>query len=292
MSIHVAIRHTTVYKFDRRVTLSPHVVRLRPAPHSRTPILAYTLKITPEQHFINWQQDPFGNYLARLVFPEATREFSVDVEVIADLTVINPFDYFVEESAEYFPFDYDAALKRELTPYLETDPAGPLLQAWLAKVPRERVHCNDFLVALNQRLQGDIAYTVRMEPGVQTPRRDAAEGARLLPRLGLAAGADPAPSGPGRALRVGLSGAAHRRREIARRPVGHRKGLYRPARLGRGVSARRRLDRARSDLGAVRRRRPHSAGRDAAAVFRRTDRGHDRYVRGRVRVFQHRHPHP
>ena len=132
MSIHVALRHTTVYKFDRRVTLGPHIVRLRPAPHSRTPILAYTLKISPEKHFINWQQDPFGNYLARLVFPEATREFSVDVEVIADLTVINPFDYFVEDSAEFWPFDYNAELKRELTPYLETEPAGPLLQAWLA----------------------------------------------------------------------------------------------------------------------------------------------------------------
>ena len=168
MSIHVALRHTTVYRFDRRVTLSPHVVRLRPAPHSRTPILAYTLKITPEKHFINWQQDPFGNYLARLVFPEATREFSVDVEVIADLTVINPFDYFIEESAEHWPFDYDAALKRELAPYLETEPAGARLAAWLAAVPRERVHSNDFLVALNQRLQRDIAYTVRMEPGIQS----------------------------------------------------------------------------------------------------------------------------
>lgn len=168
MSIHVALRHTTVYTFDRRVTLSPHVVRLRPAPHSRTPILAYTLKITPETHFINWQQDPFGNYLARLVFPEATREFSVDVEVIADLTVINPFDYFIEESAEHWPFDYDAALKRELAPYLETEPAGTRLAAWLAAVPRERVHSNDFLVALNQRLQRDIAYTVRMEPGIQS----------------------------------------------------------------------------------------------------------------------------
>ncbi|MDA8255266.1 MAG: transglutaminase family protein [Betaproteobacteria bacterium] len=168
MSIHVALRHTTVYRFDRRVTLSPHVVRLRPAPHSRTPILAYTLKIAPEKHFINWQQDPFGNYLARLVFPEATREFSVDVEVIADLTVINPFDYFIEDSAEYWPFDYDAALKRELAPYLETEPAGARLAAWLATVPRERAHSNDFLVALNQRLQRDIAYTVRMEPGIQS----------------------------------------------------------------------------------------------------------------------------
>jgi len=168
MSIHVALRHSTAYKFDRRVTLSPHVVRLRPAPHSRTPILAYTLKITPENHFINWQQDPFGNYLARLVFPEATREFSVDVEVIADMTVINPFDYFIEESAFHWPFDYDAKLKRELTPYLETEPAGERLAAWLAEVPRERVHSNDFLVALNQRLQRDIAYTIRMEPGIQS----------------------------------------------------------------------------------------------------------------------------
>ncbi|MGA7181320.1 MAG: transglutaminase family protein [Thiobacillaceae bacterium] len=169
MSIQVAIRHTTIYRFDRLVTLSPHVVRLRPAPHSRTPILAYTMKITPEKHFINWQQDPFGNWLARLVFPELTRELSVDVEVIADMTVINPFDYFVEQSAEHWPFEYDAALKRELTPYLEVDPPGPLLQAWLAEVSRKRVQTNDFLVALNQRLQRDIAYTVRMETGIQTP---------------------------------------------------------------------------------------------------------------------------
>ncbi len=168
MSIHVAIRHTTHYKFDRHVALSPHIVRLRPAPHSRTPILAYTLKIMPEKHFINWQQDPFGNYLARLVFPDKTREFSVDVEVIADMTVINPFDYFIEESAAHWPFDYDASLKRELAPYLETEPAGEHLAAWLAKVPRETAQSNNFLVALNQRLQHDIAYTVRMETGVQS----------------------------------------------------------------------------------------------------------------------------
>ncbi|MGA7950246.1 MAG: transglutaminase family protein [Thiobacillaceae bacterium] len=198
MSIQVAIRHTTVYKFDRHVTLSPHVVRLRPAPHSRTPILAYTLKIKPEKHFINWQQDPFGNYLARLVFPETTRVFSVDVEVIADMTVINPFDYFVEPYAEHWPFKYDDALKRELTPNLEVDPPGPLLQAWLAKVPRERVQSNDFLVALNQRLQKDIAYTVRMETGVQTPEETLSKAlgscrdtawllVQILRNLGLAA---------------------------------------------------------------------------------------------------------
>ena len=167
MSIHVAIRHTTQYTFDRRVNLSPHVVRLRPAPHSRTPILAYTLKITPETHFINWQQDPFGNYLARLVFPEATREFSVDVEVIADLTVINPFDFFIDDTCAHWPFGYDAALKKELTPYLEAEPAGVRLAAWLARVDRAKTRSIDFLVALNNRLHADIAYTVRMEPGIQ-----------------------------------------------------------------------------------------------------------------------------
>ena len=198
MSIHVAIRHTTVYKFDRLVTLSPHIIRLRPAPHSRTPIVAYSLKIRPEKHFINWQQDPFGNYLARLVFPETTRELSVDVEVIADMTVINPFDYFVEDSAQTWPFEYAPALRRELTPYLETEPAGPMLQKWLDEVPRSRMQSNDFLVSINQRLQRDIAYTVRMEPGVQAPEETLGKAlgscrdtgwllVQILRHLGLAA---------------------------------------------------------------------------------------------------------
>ncbi len=168
MSIHVAIRHATRYRYDRPVALSPHVVRLRPAPHSRTPILAYSLTIKPEKHFINWQQDPFGNYLARLVFQEKTREFSVDVEVIADMTVINPFDFFMEEYAEHWPFAYEAGLRQELAPYLEVEPAGPLLADYVAGIDRGRKNTVDFLVALNMRLQRAIAYTIRLDPGVQT----------------------------------------------------------------------------------------------------------------------------
>jgi uncharacterized protein (DUF2126 family) len=198
MSIHIAIRHTTRYRFDRPVGLSPHVVRLRPAAHSRTPIQSYSLKVRPEQHFINWQQDPFGNWLARLVFPEKTRELLVDVEVIADMTVINPFDFFIEPYAEQYPFVYPDALKKELAPYLEADEHGPLLDAYLADIDRSPRQTVDFLVELNQRLQRAVGYTVRLEPGVQTCEETLGKElgscrdsgwllVQILRRLGLAA---------------------------------------------------------------------------------------------------------
>ncbi|MHB1201911.1 MAG: transglutaminase family protein [Acidithiobacillus sp.] len=168
MGIHVAIRHRTEYHFDRLVTIYPHILRLRPAPHCRTPILAYSLKVAPEQHFLNWQQDPFANYLARLVFQERARSLLVDVEVIASLTVIDPFDFFIEESAERWPFRYPPTLAKELAPYLECGAPGPLLQNFLNSIERDPQNTVLFLVALNQRLQKAIDYNVRMEPGVQS----------------------------------------------------------------------------------------------------------------------------
>ncbi len=198
MTIRVAINHRTSYKFDRPVNMSPHTVRLRPAPHSRTPIHSYSLKIKPEEHFINWQQDAFGNYLARLVFPEKCTEFEVDVEAIADMTVINPFDFFVEEYAEDFPFKYNQQVKKELLPYLEKLEGGPLFKKFLASVDVKKRAINDFLVELNQLVQNETEYLVRMEPGVQTPEEtlEKAKGScrdsawllvQLLRHLGLAA---------------------------------------------------------------------------------------------------------
>ncbi len=169
MSIRTAIQHVTEYKFDRLVELSPHTIRLRPAPHSRTPIKGYSLKISPENHFINWQQDPFGNFLARVIFPEKTDHLKVSVEVIADMTVINPFDFFVEEYAENYPFTYDADLKQELQPYLKITDKGPLIKKWVKKISTKKQPINDFLVALNQKLEQEIGYNIRMEPGVQNP---------------------------------------------------------------------------------------------------------------------------
>ncbi len=168
MTIRIACHHVTHYRFDRPVSLSPHVLRLRPAPHCRTPIRAYSLRVLPENHFLNWQQDPFGNFLARLVFPERTQELRIEVEVLADMTVINPFDFFIEESAEYYPFAYDSLLARELAPYFEKAAAGPLLTAWLAQIDGSRRRIVDFLVDLNRKVRETVNYSVRLEPGIQS----------------------------------------------------------------------------------------------------------------------------
>jgi len=198
MGIRVALHHKTDYNYDRLVTLSPQTVRLRPAPQSRTPVTSYSLRIEPIDHFINWQQDPHGNFLARLVFPNATRKFSLEVSLTADMTVINPFDFFLEPYAEKYPFRYESLEEKDLTPFLEPLPPGPLIEKFLTSINRREVRIADFLVDLNQRLQREIRYMIRMEPGIQTPEETfkLASGScrdtawllvQILRRLGLAA---------------------------------------------------------------------------------------------------------
>ncbi len=168
MSIHVALHHRTTYLYDRPVMLGPQIVRLRPAPHARTPVLSYSLKIEPKDHFLNWQQDPQGNHLARLVIPERTTRFEVTVDLVADMAVTNPFDFFLEPAAEEWPFAYDPALAEEIAPFRKLEPMGPLVKEWLSKVERKKQRTVDFIVGLNARLQKDISYIVRLEPGVQS----------------------------------------------------------------------------------------------------------------------------
>jgi uncharacterized protein (DUF2126 family)/transglutaminase-like putative cysteine protease len=198
MSIHVALNHVTHYRYDRAIRLGPQVVRLRPAPHSRTRILSYSMKVEPAKHFINWQQDPQANYLARLVFPDPTTFFRVEVDLVAEMAVYNPFDFFLEPSAESFPFAYEPELLVELQPYLRKDAATPLFAEYLARIDTTPRPTSTFLFDLNRGLQHDIAYLIRMEHGVQTPEETlrAASGScrdsawllvQLLRHLGLAA---------------------------------------------------------------------------------------------------------
>ncbi|MCE9599201.1 MAG: transglutaminase family protein [Spirochaetia bacterium] len=167
MAIRVSLHHRTSYTYERPISIFPQIVRLRPAVHTRTPILSYSLKVTPSDHFINWQQDPFGNHLARLVFAEKTDRLTFDVDLVAELHSVNPFDFFLEPSAEQYPFVYEPQLKTQLAPYLTIQENGPLLRYYVEK-SRGKLKTIDFLVELNQRLQNDVAYLIRMEPGVQT----------------------------------------------------------------------------------------------------------------------------
>ena len=199
MSIFVALHHVTHYKYDRPIDLGPQTIRLRPAPHTRTPILSYSLKVTPSNHFVNWQQDPQGNWLARFVFPEKANELKIEVDFTAQMTVINPFDFFVEPYADSFPFrisrrsqDRACALSRDDRARAAALP--PISRASSARRPARSISWS----ISTPQLQKKIRYIIRMEPGVQTPEETLAAGAgscrdsawlliQILRHLGLAA---------------------------------------------------------------------------------------------------------
>ena len=199
MSIKASIYHLTHYKYDKPVRLGPQIIRLKPAAHSRTKVLSHSLKVTPANHFVNLQQDPYGNYQARFVFPDPVTEFKIEVDLVADMTVYNPFDFFVEEEATKWPFDYPADIRDDLKIYMTPEPDTPALAAFmetLDKTPGQGTV--DMVVGLNAALQQKIGYVIRLEPGVQTPEDTLTIGqgscrdtswllVQMLRRLGLAA---------------------------------------------------------------------------------------------------------
>ena len=261
MSIRVALHHFTRYRYDRLVTLGPQIVRLRPAPHCRTPILSYSLKVEPDRALPQLATGPAVELARAHRRAGEDRGLStVTVDLTVELNVINPFDFFLEPSAEKFPFDYSPELVADLGPICARSNAGRRFDAYLDRISRESRPTTGFLFDLNAQLQHDIGYLIRMEPGIQTPdetlekrsgscRDSAWLLVQLLRHLGL-----------GGALRLRLPDPAEAGSEIARRTVGRRGRFHRSARLVRSLSAGRGLGRARSDLGSVRGRRPYSAG--------------------------------
>tara|TARA_E500000178_G_C17029175_1_gene759620 strand:- start:407 stop:3748 length:3342 start_codon:yes stop_codon:yes gene_type:complete len=198
MAIRVALNHKTQYFYDRPATLGPQMIRLRPTPHCRTPIVSYSLNVLPEDHFINWQQDPQNNYVARLLMNEPTECFEIEVDLVAELKPINPFDYFLEKYAEHYPFEYPSVLKRELRPFFHKQRMGPLFQGFLETIDVSKKQTNDFLAEVNQKVNQHLNYSLRMDPGIYTPERTLKEGTgscrdfawllvHLFRRLGLAA---------------------------------------------------------------------------------------------------------
>ncbi len=168
MSTRILLQHKTTYVYDPAVFLSPQFVRLKPGLHCRTPVEAYSFIVSPTSHQVHWQQDPFGNFIARVDFTGPVAEFVIDVKLIADLTPISPFDFFVDEYVQFFPFDYAPQLKKDLAAYLEVIDHGPLMKQWLAKADLSRKGIVDFLVSINQLVYKNIGYATRLDPGVQS----------------------------------------------------------------------------------------------------------------------------
>ena len=267
MPIRVALNHKTIYRYDRQVAIFPQIVRLKPASHSRTPITSYSLKVQPTKHFVNWQQDPYGNFLARFVFPEPAKELAIEVDLVAEMTVINPFDFFLEPAAESIPFEYEPWLKEELKPFLAIAPSGPRFVEFFAGVESRRPHPRS--ISWSRSTSGykskspmPSAWTRASRPA----RRRSKRRSGSCRDTRLAAGANIPALGARGPVCLRLPDSTRRRRKAVGGAGRTREGFHRSARVGRGVFARRGLDWTRPHVGAVRWRRAHSVGMYARTV--------------------------
>jgi transglutaminase-like putative cysteine protease len=169
MPVIAKLHHITRYTYAKPVRLGPHILRLRPAPHCRQPILDYQLKIEPDNHRLTWYQDPHSNWLARAIFFDASDTLTIRVTCTLDMAAINPFDFLIDDEATLYPFRYSDDLTRDLIAYRAHEPCGPRLAAFTAPMQHQTMSTIDCLVHLNQRIHSAITYIKRKEAGVQNP---------------------------------------------------------------------------------------------------------------------------
>ena len=173
MAILAAVYHLTHYKYDRPVVLGPQIIRLQPAPHSRTKVLSHSLKVAPANHFVNLQQDPYGNFLARFVFPEPVTELKIEVDLVADMTVYNPFDFFVEESGRDLAVRLSRGHCATISSIYLHAGAGRAAAAGIPRRRRPRAAAtrSNFVVALNARCSARSATSSAWRPACRRRRR-------------------------------------------------------------------------------------------------------------------------
>ena len=168
MGTQVGLHHRTQYRYDKAVSLGPQIIQLRPAPHTKTEILSYSLDVDPADHILNWQFDSLGNHFARVIIPNKTVMFVVDIDIIADLTPYNPFAFFIEPGFENYPFEYPPDVRKNLEPYRVAETPGPLLQAFVEGFSVMQEGTVGLLAGLNQKACEQVSYNRRLEHGVQT----------------------------------------------------------------------------------------------------------------------------
>lgn len=170
------IVHHTQYNFSKPVQASPHIIRLNPTLNYKNKILEHSLQVFPEVFHQNNHLDVYGNPISRLVFLSKIEFLTVEVKMKVEVQDINPFDFFLSLAIENYPFKYPNSVQSYLQSYLEVVD-DEVIEHWLkSKNPPKQHKTLDYVTSLNKLVHQHLNYTVRLEPGVYSPKETIEKG--------------------------------------------------------------------------------------------------------------------